>query len=250
MDSSERHGFRRRWTVANAVAELLGLGGVALLALALFGDRNAGTTAAAEIERAAAFVAAGAFEGAVVGAAQWGVLRRALPDVTARSWIGATIVGAVVAWALGMIPSTVMALRQASELRTGAGAPSSAAEPAATLVYGAAVLMGAALGAVLGSAQYRVLRGRVPHAGHWLFANAAAWAVGMPIIFGGIDAAVATGGGIRSASVIAATLLVAGAAVGAVEGDVLARMLALAPRAGATGRAPTARAALPSPSER
>lgn len=215
-------GIVRRWAVANAVGEFLGLGGVALLALALFGG-GAEASVADAVGRAVVLVCGGVIEGAIVGVAQWRALRRSLPAVTARAWVGATAAGAAAAWGLGMVPSTVVAIRQGAG--GNAGATPASPEPPAALVYLAAAAMGAALGVVLASIQRRVLRRHVPHAGRWLPANAAAWAVGMPIIFAGIDLAVAAGRGIGAALVSAAALLAAGAIVGVIEGRALARLL-------------------------
>ncbi len=56
----------------------------------------------------AAGILLGVFEGTVVGAAQGVVLRRRLPGLALRSWVVATVIGAMVAWGLGMLPSTLM----------------------------------------------------------------------------------------------------------------------------------------------
>ena len=75
-----------RWTGANAAGELVGLGGVAL-AIALLaphlGDLPGPLTSLG-------IVLLGLFEGVVVGAAQWWVLRRRLPALRARAWIAAS----------------------------------------------------------------------------------------------------------------------------------------------------------------
>jgi hypothetical protein len=51
-----------------------------------------------------------------------------------------------------------------------------------TLVYLLAAAMGLVLGPVLGVPQWWVLRRHVAHAWWWIPANAAAWALGMPVI--------------------------------------------------------------------
>ena len=56
------------------------------------------------------FTLLGAYEGAIVGLAQWLVLRQRLPAIARRSWIWATVAGAMAAWFLGMLPGTVMSL--------------------------------------------------------------------------------------------------------------------------------------------
>jgi len=42
--------------------------------------------------------------------------------------------------------------------------------------------MGAVLGMILGAPQWRVLRRYASGASLWVWANAAAWAVGMPVV--------------------------------------------------------------------
>jgi hypothetical protein len=80
----------------NALGEVLGLGVAALIAVAV---AQSHTLPPGEelLLVSAAFLAIGAYEGAIVGAAQWLVLRRLLPSLRAKQWVGATMAGAVVA---------------------------------------------------------------------------------------------------------------------------------------------------------
>ncbi len=139
-----------------------------------------------------------------------------------RAWIGATALGAFVAWCLGMLPSTLMSLGPQET-----AAPSGASPFEGPLIYPLAMAMGAALGAILGLPQWAILRRSAPRGWRWIAANAAAWALGMPIVFlvaGGVPA------GLPLAAIVAvvlATLALAGAVVGAVHGAVLVRMLGL-----------------------
>jgi hypothetical protein len=218
MQQNESRRFWLSWVGANALAEMIGLGVAGVVGIRVFVSQPA--TLWQALLSAAPAILSGAFEGLVVGWAQWSVLRRALPGVRARSWIGATIVGAVVAWCLGMLPSTVMSLTpQPAAAQAG---PSPFEGP---LVYPLAMGMGAFLGVVLGLPQWVVLRRWVPRGWRWIAANSAAWALGMPIIF-------LVAGGMPSSPPIAAivaialaTLALAGAVVGAVHGAVLVRML-------------------------
>jgi hypothetical protein len=100
-----RNKFWQRWVVANAVGELLGLGAVAVVGFLLFQHADEPNNAAQALAFAATFIALGAFEGLVIGFAQRQVLRVLLPSV--RGWVFATVVGAMGAWAVGMVPSTV-----------------------------------------------------------------------------------------------------------------------------------------------
>lgn len=143
------------------------------------------------------------------------MLRRVLPSLRAESWIIATTIGAVVAWMLGAIPSTLANANGGSFEEPGL---------ALTLLLSAAA--GAALGLILGVAQWIVLRAHIRRASLWIAANAIAWTAGMPLIF--------LAAGIpephTSAIVIAALVLLsagaAGAVVGAIEGAFLRTLLA------------------------
>jgi uncharacterized membrane protein YhaH (DUF805 family) len=221
MDSG-RHNSRRfwwRWVGANALAEMIGLGVAGIVGVQVFAGEPASLGQA--LVGVAPAVLAGAFEGLVVGWAQWSVLRRRLPDLRARSWIGATVLGALVAWCLGMLPSTLMSLTP----QPAAAAPSGPSVFEGPLVYPLAMGMGAVLGLILGLPQWGVLRRWTPRGWRWIAANSAAWALGMPIIFlvaGGLPP------GLPVAVIIVlvlATLAAAGAVVGAVHGAVLVRML-------------------------
>lgn len=79
--------------------------------------------------------------------------------------------------------------------------------------------MGIALGALLGAAQWTVLRNHVPRAGWWIPANAVAWAIGMALVFAGMsfipDSGVVTPGIVVALLVF---IVLAGTAVGAIHG--------------------------------
>ena len=219
MERNESRRFWLRWVEANALAEMIGLGVAGMVGVQVFvsGPANLGQA----LVSLAPAILAGAFEGLVVGAAQWSVLRRALPRLRARAWIGATVLGAFVAWCLGMLPSTIMSLAP----QPAATAPASPSPFEGPLVYPLAMGMGAVLGVVLGLPQWAVLRRWTPRGWRWIAANSAAWALGMPVIFlvaGGVSP------GLPVAAIVVlvlATLALAGAVVGAVHGAVLVRML-------------------------
>jgi hypothetical protein len=159
-------------------------------------------------------------EGTVVGTAQWLVLRVPLRGMRWRWWVTATAMGAFVAWALGMLPSTIM---QATAGSAGGGA--AVPEPSFGLQMALAAGMGLLLGPILGGFQWPVLRHHVPRAGRWLVANALAWAAGMPIIFiaaGSAPQDVTVGGLVM---LVGGALLAAGAVVGAVHGVFMLKMI-------------------------
>jgi hypothetical protein len=163
-------------------------------------------------------IAAGALEGAIVGFAQWLVLRRRLRRLNRGEWVTATAVGALVAWAVGMAPSAMMALNQSA----GSSPPP---EMSDAVTYALAVMMGAALGAILGAPQRRVLRRYVAGASLWVWANAAACAVGMPVVFIGAGAAPVGASALSVALTVIVTIAAAGASVGAIHGVALLWLL-------------------------
>jgi hypothetical protein len=220
--SFSRLDFYLRWIAANGAGEALGLGttfalGV-LIAPSLGGDASvAGVLAGA----AAAVILGTLLEGVVVGAFQAGALRGPLPGLSRRAWIVATAIGAGAAWLLGMIPSTLMALAGHGET-VAAGPP---VEPPMLMQLGLAALLGLVLGPVLALPQWRVLRPQVSHAGRWIWANALAWAAGMPVIFACMDLLPWESGGPRLYAGLVLVATVAGALVGSIHGRVLLGML-------------------------
>ena len=212
-----------RWVAANAAGELVGLGLAALVGWALLAAPGEDTLFS-HILTALALIAVGTFEGAVMGVAQWAVLRAQFPALGRMAWVEATALGALVAWGLGMLPSTLLGASAA-----GSGAPPP--EMSDAMQMGLAALMGLVLGPILAIFQWRVLRRHVARAGWWIPANALAWAAGMPVVF------LAAGSAPTGASVavivafVAAALAAAGAVVGAIHGLCLV-WLARAPRPG------------------
>jgi len=209
--------FWLQWIVANSLAELAGLGTVALAGYGIvlwFGE----PTGSGAVLFAMVFVILGAFEGLVVGLAQSRVLKQRVAAL--RGWVRATVVGAVVAWVLGMLPSTIMSLATPAEATQQAPAISDAMQ----LLL--AAMMGLVAGPVLAFFQWLTLRRYVlQHSIWWLPANAAAWALGMPVIFIGVDFATASSSPIAIVTGVGLSLLIAGAVVGAVHGRVLAWLI-------------------------
>jgi hypothetical protein len=183
-------------------------------------EREAGLTAVL-LAAVAAVILGIVLEGALVGAAQARVLHHALPGLSAASWIRATMVGAGVAWLLGMVPSSVAAL-MAHAPSSGAASPG---EPPAAVQYGLAALLGGLTGPVLGLAQWLVLRRHVARAGRWILANSMAWALGMVVIFVGMDQMPWERGGGTVVLGIYSVCGAAGLVVGATHGWVLRNLV-------------------------
>lgn len=211
-DAAPSHLYAR-WVTANGLSEGLGLGTTFAVGFSLVPHLGQTPGAGSWVAVAVLAVLMGMLlEGVVVGAAQSWALRPRLPFLPPWKWIMATALGAGVAWALGMVPSTVMAVAAGPQ-----GAPSPA-PPAALFQYGAAALMGLVLGPILGLAQWMVLRHHVERAASWLWANAVAWAVGMPMIFLGMEFVPWDRGGVPVYASAFAVCLAAGLVVGAVHG--------------------------------
>jgi hypothetical protein len=223
-DFSWNWSLYRRWIAANALAELIGLGGSLATVGAIFWLAGGVETPLIVIVMALIAILFGTlFEGVIVGLFQWRVLREVFPAITRRVWVTATAVGAGLAWTLGMIPSTVMSLTAAPP---PPGEPALTYEPPALLVYGLAGGMGLLLGAILSAAQWRVLRGHARGAGGWIPANMLAWALGLPLTFVGTTSLPSDAPPTPAILIpmIAVSTLAAGAVVGAVHGIILMRL--------------------------
>jgi len=212
--------FWLRWVLANALGEAVGLSTVLLVGFGVLGSAVEGLPGAWPfVASLTAGILLGVFEGIVVGAAQGIVLRRRLPELPLRSWIVATVIGAMVAWGLGMLPSTLMA--------GGAGEGQAAAEMPEWLTYVMAAGLGLVAGVILAFVQWTILRttSGVRRASLWLPANSLAWLVGMPVVFlgmGSIPAGASVG---QAVPIVVAATTTAGAVVGAIHGIVLVKML-------------------------
>ncbi len=213
--TSRDTGFWLRWVIANAVGELLGLGPVAFAAILLVRLFSEGSGPEA-LFGLGLFTLLGAFEGAVVGLAQWLVLRRRLPALTRRSWISATVAGAAAAWLLGMLPSTIMSL-----IGDGGGA---IPEPEGAGIHIMAAGTGFVSGAILAAPQWRILRRHIRGAGWWVLANALAWAAAMPLIFLAAGLPLPQDGLLSLLAIAASVIAGAGALAGAIHGTILVRL--------------------------
>ena len=206
-----------RWTIANGLAELVGLGAtfalIGLLISRIDTQKITGILLAFGIT-----VACGAIEATLVGLAQWGVMQPWFPMVRRFAWWRSTLIGALLGYVLGYLPSTLMSMGAAA-------AQTTQAEPPQWVTLLLAAGLGAAAGAVLSFAQWLVLRGKVRRAGLWIPANMLAWACGMPVIFWGMDLAFKQSALWQSVLVVGGVILVAGLVVGAIHGRFLLTML-------------------------
>jgi len=210
-----------RWIVANALAEMVGLGLTLAITAAFFASQSGPQTVGGILLSFAVAVGSGAIEATLVGLVQWGVLRPWFPSVSRFAWWRGTLIGALIAYVLGYLPSTLMDLgASASQVPAAA-----AAEPPQWVTLLLAAGLGLVGGALLSFAQGLALRGKARRAGSWIPANMLAWMLGMPLIFWGIDLAFKLPAVWQSVLLMAGVLLLAGAAVGAVHGWFLTRMV-------------------------
>ena len=207
-----------RWTLANALSEMVGLGLTFLITGLVFSKLDGlGTTTSILLSFALA-VASGAVEATFVGLAQWWAMHPWFPSIERFAWWRGTMIGALIAYVLGYLPSTIMSMGEA----TASSAP--VAEPPQWIVLLLAAGMGAVGGVVLSFAQWLVMRGKVERAGLWIPANMLAWTFGMPIIFWGIDMAFKMSAIWQSVLLMIVTLFIAGAVVGGIHGLFLMRL--------------------------
>ena len=203
-----------RWIVSNALGEVFGLGGtiaVGALAFTYLGNLPG---AGKVLVMFLIAVGSGVIEASVVGLLQWWAMHPWFQAIQCRSWWLATLVGSLVAYVLGWMPSTIMNLSQ--EVEASPSTPAS--EPPQWVILLLAGGLGVVAGAVLSFAQWLVLHKGAKRAGVWIPANMLAWLFGMPIIFWGIDLAQK---GLPLAStllVMAFVLLLAGVVVGGIHG--------------------------------
>jgi hypothetical protein len=206
-----------RWTAANGLAELLGLGAT-FATIGLLVSRIDTQHLNGILLSFALTVAAGAIEATLVGLAQWWAMHAWFPKIKRFAWWRATLVGALLGYVLGYLPSTLMSMGETA-------GQTAQAEPPQWLILVLAAGLGAAAGAVLSFAQWLVLRGKARRAGLWIPANMLAWACGMPVIFWGMDLAFKQSTAWQSVLVVGGAILVAGLVVGAIHGRFLMHMV-------------------------
>jgi uncharacterized integral membrane protein len=193
------------WTALCAVAEAIGMTAAAAAAKgsqALIGEP---ANSREVVEALSIAIAGGLVEGVALGGLQALGMGRLLPDLNRPQWVLVTTAVAGVGWA------------GASAAAAGSGRDDGAA-PAPLLILGAAIVLGAVLGTLLGTGQATVLRAQVRHPWRWVGANMAAWPPAMAVIFFGASV---PGTDWPAGTVIAlatVTGLLAGAILGLISG--------------------------------
>ncbi|GAA3561153.1 hypothetical protein GCM10022419_047240 [Nonomuraea rosea] len=150
-----------RWTKAVTLGEVAGFCVPAITGASVAGP-GWELLGIGPLVQGTAVVLAGAVEGSILGLAQAYVLRAALPAITTRAWVRATVTGAVIAWTVGALP-IVLGERVLDW-------------PPAVLA-----LLGLTLLTSMGLLQWRVLRGQVRAAWRWVVASSGAWLVALGV---------------------------------------------------------------------
>jgi hypothetical protein len=151
-------GLWVRWVLAMTIGELVGF------AIPVAVGAGAWSLGLSDLAIAILVTLAGAGEGAVLGFAQWLALRHTLA-IERRDWVLATGLAAVVAYAIGMLPSNLGDLSRFNS----------------ALLIGVGAVLGVIFLVSIGFAQWLVLRWAVPHAAWWIVANAVAWPLGVAV---------------------------------------------------------------------
>jgi hypothetical protein len=194
------------WVSATIVGECIGVGIIAVTSAIASQLTTVNTVALLHI--------VGALEGTALGLTQWLVLRRYVKHV--GWWILATVIGAIAAWLVGLQATVILILlfsNSAFSVTTSAA------------LLKAVFWLGIWVGAVLGFAQWLVLRTHVRHSTLWIVANAFAWGVGLLVTW--LGATLVNPGELRfkTALVGLATGATAGAVIGAITGVILVWLL-------------------------
>ena len=214
MTNSQRQLWYR-WIGVNAFGELFGLGLTFIMTGFAFSKLDNQQTMTGILLSFVFAVTSGAVEASILGLAQWWAMHPWFPIIERFAWWRGTLIGALIAYVLGYLPSTLMSMGEA----TAQSAPM--VEPPQWIVLLLAAGLGAVGGAVLSFAQWLTMRGKVRRAGLWIPANMLAWFFGMPVIFWGIDLAFKMSALWQSVLLMAGTLLLAGTVVGAIHGRFL-----------------------------
>lgn len=205
--------FYRRWIVACAAGELVGIGvaaGVGVAINALIGEPQ---SLGSRLLILATFAVVGAVEGSALAGFQWRVLRTRLPRLRVGEWVGVTVALAVAGWIVGMIPSLFINHDATVQEEPGLG-----------IVLLMAAMAGAGAGLCFGVAQWFILRRHAERADRWIWIHAPAWALAMSAIFLGASLPSAGSSGWLIALSGAAGGVLGGLLLGAVTGLVARKL--------------------------
>ena len=155
-----------RWMGAMFVGEVIGLATATVFVRGV--DLIGPLSGAGEVlSSLAASALAGALAGACLGVTQWLVLRRFFGDLSERAWVAASALGGALTSILGMLAAAQGPYDASSLWAVASGV----------------LVVGIAVGAIVGGAQAWALRRHPQVAMRWLAANAAGWAIGSLVAY-------------------------------------------------------------------
>jgi MFS family permease len=158
-----------RWMGAMFVGEVIGLATATVFVRGV--DLIGPLSGAGEVlSSLAASALAGALAGACLGVTQWLVLRRFFGDLSERAWVAASALGGALTSILGMLAAAQGPYDASSLWAVASGV----------------LVVGIAVGAIVGGAQAWALRRHPQVAMRWLAANAAGWAIGSLVAYAGV----------------------------------------------------------------
>ena len=193
-----------RWVIASTIVQIIGWFVAAYVSQVIdkFGIENIYQV----------LLLLGSLEGLLLGFAQYLVLRPYIRQ--AGYWVLFTTVGVLVSWFMGLTVSAVIGLFYAANLY----------QKITTLVEEVA-LLGAAIGTVIGYAQWLILKTVNKQAIWWVSANALAWSLGIVVAFIGAGIDFLPGLKIHASLIAVATGAVMGVAISSITGIVLVWLL-------------------------
>lgn len=193
------------WVVVNTIAQILGWILIAYFSQAIdkFDNHN----------RYSLLLLVGTLEGLLFGFAQWLVLRRYIRHP--NCWIVLSALGVFLSWFMALALSVVIGLiyLASPENRT------------MTTLIEEVALLGAAVGTVIGYAQWLILEMTNHKAIWWVCANTLAWSLGLVIAFIGAGINKTPGFTIHSFLITLATGAVMGTVISSITGIVLVWLL-------------------------
>lgn len=168
--------YWKKWTLACAAGELIGIGVAVAIAVAVNHWMGEPETTGQKFQMLLFMLFAGGVEGFVVGQFQWRVLREKFSAMPALQWVGFTVAVAVLGWLMGMIPALYFMGKPALP-----GAEYQ--EPALILVIVGAMALGLIFGAIFGIVQWLVFQRYARESVQWVTGNSLGWGLAMIWVF-------------------------------------------------------------------
>jgi len=103
-----------RWVLANAFGEMFGLGVTFLITGLVFSKLDSQQTMTSILLVFVFAVASGAIEATLVGLTQWWAMHPWFLTIERFAWWRGTLIGALITYVLGYLPSTLMSMGETS----------------------------------------------------------------------------------------------------------------------------------------